>query len=161
GLRQLTGGPGDEGCAALPPLRWRANGSIIPNAQRRAIDYDDVDPIELNFTERRLVFVSSRTPDLGRDHARRSTTLWALRADGSKHPVSGTRNNDRWPFLLSSRFIAFSLWSRNREVITADASDIRPYEPAQASATLPTNAWLGAFTQIPGGHFGMLIKPPL
>ena len=27
------------------------------------------------------------------------------------------------------------------------------------SASRPTDAWLGAFTQMPGGHFGMLVKP--
>jgi hypothetical protein len=160
GLRQLTGGPDDEGCSAVPPLRWRADGSMIPDAERKASDYDDVDPIELNFADRRILFVSSRVPDLGRDHARRSTTLWVLHPDGRKEQVTGNRNNDRWPFLLSSRYIAFSLWSRNREVVTADA-DLRPYEPGMSCSTQPTNAWLGAFTSIPGGHFGMLTKPPM
>ncbi|MSR53270.1 MAG: hypothetical protein EXS09_08255 [Gemmataceae bacterium] len=159
GLKSLTGGVDDQGCTALPPLRWRAAGTLIPDAERRASDYDDVDPIELNFTDRRIAFVSSRTPDLGRDHARRSTTLWVLHADGNKQPASANRNNDRWPFLLSSGYIAFSLWSRNREVVTADLSNVHPYEPGTASATKPTDAWLGAFTQMPGGHFGMLIKP--
>ena len=84
GLRQLTGGPDDDGCAAVPPMRWRADGTVIPDAERRAIDYDDVDPVELNFTDRRIAFVSSRTPDLGREHARRSTTLWVLHPDGHK-----------------------------------------------------------------------------
>jgi len=159
GLRALTGGPDDEGCTALPPLRWRADGSLIPEAERGATDYDDVDPIELNFTDRRIAFVSSRTPDLGRDHARRSTTLWVLHADGRKQPASANRNNDRWPFLLSSGYLAFSLWSRNREVVTADLNDVLPYETGHSSASAPTDAWLGAFTQMPGGHFGMLIKP--
>jgi hypothetical protein len=156
GLRQLTGGPDDEGCAALPPLRWRSDGSVIPHSERRTTDYDDVDPIELNFTDRRIAFVSSRMPDLGRDHARRSTTLWLLEPDGRKRQITANRNNDRWPFLLSSGYLAFSLWSRNREVVADDMSDIRP---ASAGATAPTDAWLGAFTQIPGGHFGMLAKP--
>lgn len=161
GLRQLTGGPNDEGCSALPPLRWRCDGSVLSDAERRQTDYDDVDPIELNYTDHRIVFVSSRTPDLGRDHARRSTTLWVLHADGSKLPVTGNRNNDRWPYLLSSKYIAFSLWSRNREVVSADLRDIRPYEAGKLSATQPTDAWLGAFTQMPGGHFGMLVKPDM
>src|SRR5262249_52828865 len=86
GLRALTGGPEDEGCIHAPPMRWRTDGSLIPDADRRATDYDDVDPIELNFTDRRVVFASSRTPDLGRDHARRSTPLWALPPAGTKHP---------------------------------------------------------------------------
>lgn len=159
GLRALTGGPDDEGCTAVPPLRWRADGSTIPDVERRATDYDDVDPVELNFADRRIAFVSSRDPDLGRDHARRSTTLWVLHADGRKEPASANRNNDRWPFLLTSGYLAFSLWSRNREVVTADRGELRPAEYGVAGATRPTDAWVGAFTQIPGGHFGMLVKP--
>ena len=128
GLRQLTGGPDDAGCTVVPPLRWRTDGSVIPDAERQAVDFDDVDPIEINLTDRRIAFVSSRTPDLGRDHARRSTTLWMLKRNGSAQPLTGNRNNDRWPFLLSSRYIAFSLWSRNREVVAADLRDVRPVE---------------------------------
>jgi hypothetical protein len=161
GLRQLTGGPDDDGCSAVPPLRWRVDGSLIPDAERRATDYDDVDPVELNFTDHGIAFVSSRTPDLGRDHARRSTILWVLHSDGRKMPASANRNNDRWPVLLSSGYLAFSLWSRNREVVTADRTDVRPYSDGMACATRPTDAWLGAFTQMPGGHFGMLCKPPV
>jgi hypothetical protein len=159
GLRQLTGGPDDEGCAAVPPLRWRADKSRIPDAERRATDYDDVDPIELNFADRRILFVSSRAPDLGRDHARRSTTLWVLHSDGRKEQITGNRNNDRWPYLLTSRYISFSLWSRNREVIPADLGDLRPYESGMTCASRPTDSWLGAFTSS-AGHFGMLVKPP-
>ncbi len=85
--------------------------------------------------------------------------MWNLHADGRKQPASGNRNNDRWPFLLSSGYTAFSLWSRNREVITDDRGDLRPYSPGMACASQPTDTWLGAFTQIPGGHFGMLVKP--
>ena len=161
GLRQLTGGLDDPGCAALPPMRYRADGSIMPDAERRTIDYDDVDPVELNFQRRRIAFVSSRTPDLGRDHARRSTTLWTLHADGKREPASANRNNDRWPFLFPSKVIAFSLWSRNREVVTADETDIRPYEEGMACATPPTNNWLGAFQQTVGSQFGHLVKSPV
>src|SRR5947199_407494 len=82
-----------------PPLRWRADGTLIPDDERRATDYDDVDPVELPTADRQIMFASSRTPDLGRDHARRSTTLWVLGADGRKQPASGNRNNDRWPFV--------------------------------------------------------------
>ncbi len=35
GLRALTGGPDDEGCVDLPPMRWRGDGSAIPDAERR------------------------------------------------------------------------------------------------------------------------------
>jgi hypothetical protein len=159
GLRALTGGPDDPGCTAVPPLRWRADGSPIPDAERRAVDYDDVDPVELNFADGRIAFVSSRAPDLGRDHARRSTTLWVRHADGRTEPASANRNNDRWPFLLTSGYLAFSLWSRNREVVTADRGDVRPVEAGVAGSTNPADGWLGAFTQMPGGHFGMLVKP--
>jgi hypothetical protein len=161
GLRQLTGGPDDPGCTAVPPLRFRADGSIMPDAERRAIDYDDVDPVELNFRKRRIVFASSRTPDLGRDHARRSTTLWTLHADGTREPASANRNNDRWPFLFPSKVIGFSLWSRNREVVTADGSDIQPYREGMDCSTLPTDNWLGAFQQTVGSHFGNLVKTPV
>ena len=44
-------------------------------------------------------------------------------------------------------------------MVTADGTDLRPYEPGMACSTSPTDSWLGAFTSIPGGHFGMLIKP--
>jgi hypothetical protein len=158
-LRALTGGPDDEGCSAVPPLRFRADGSTLPDRERRSIDYDDVDPIELNYTDGRIAFVSSRSPDLGRDHSRRSTTLWILYQDGRKHPASANRNNDRWPSLLSSGYVAFSLWSRNREVVTADLSDIRPFDSVENSATRPTDIWSGAFIHMPNSHFGMLIKP--
>ncbi|HEX3149883.1 MAG TPA: hypothetical protein VHR66_17535 [Gemmataceae bacterium] len=160
GLHQLTGGPDDHGCTAAPPMRWR-DGKLMQETERQTIDYDDVDPIELNFAERRIVFASSRTPDLGRDHARRSTTLLVLHADGRMQPATANRNNDRWPFLLNSGYVAFSLWSRNREVVTGDRTDVRPYESGMAAATAPTDAWLGAFAQMPGGHFGMLVKPAI
>jgi hypothetical protein len=158
GLRQLTGGPDDPGCTALPPLRWRADHSLIPDDERRTTDYDDVDPVELNYTDHRIAFVSSRTPDLGRGHSRRSTTLWVRHADGRFEQMTGNRNNDRWPFLLSSSYLAFSLWSRNQEVVPADLGDLRPYD-GSAGATKPIDAWLGALVQIPGGLFGMLVKP--
>jgi hypothetical protein len=159
-LRQLTGGPDDAGAMAAPPMRFGPDGSVLPDAERRRIDYDDVDPVELRAEPREIVFASSRTPDLGRDHARRSTTLWLFR-DGKMSPASGNRNNDRWPFVLTSGYVAFSLWSRNREVITADETDIRPYDPAVPSATRPTDNWLGAFIRVSHNqpHFGMLVKP--
>ena len=162
GLRPLTGGPDDTGAVAVPPLRSRADGTPIPAADRTRIDFDDVDPVELSADPRVLVFASSRTPDLGRDHARRSTTLWVLRVDGSKTPLTANRNNDRWPWVMASGYVAFSLWSRNREVVTADATGIATFDPAVASATRPTDAWLGAFLRVSSsGHFGMLVKPPV
>jgi len=160
GLRQLTGGSGDEGTTSLPPMRFREDGSTIPDSERRQADYDDVDPVEIRAEPREILFASSRTPDLGRDHARRSTTLWVLRGDGTKTPATANRNNDRWPFQMSSGYAAFSLWSRNREVITADETSVAPFDPQIPSATSPTDSWLGAFILInSSGHFGMLVKP--
>lgn len=159
GLRQLTGGPGDSGAAAVPPMRFGPDGKPMPDADRRRIDYDDVDPVELRADPRQVVFASSRAPDLGRDHARRSTTIW-LTTDGRTAPVTANRNNDRWPVVLASGYVGFSLWSRNREVITADETDVRPVAPGEPSATRPTDYWLGAFAR-PGDsrpHFGMLVK---
>jgi hypothetical protein len=159
GLRQLTGGPDDPGCPEVPPMRFRPDGSVIPPGERQRTDYDDVDPIEISSNPRRIVFASSRTPDLGRDHARRSTTLWVLHPDGRTTPATANRNNDRWPFLTSSGYVAFSLWSRNREVVSADETDIHPYRPGEEAATRPTDHWLGAFLRISSnGHFGMLVK---
>jgi hypothetical protein len=163
GLRQLTGGPDDPGCTALPPLRYAADGrTILPDDERRRTDYDDVDPVYVDYSSRLIAFASSRTPDLGRGHARRSTTLWLLHLDGGhKYPLTANRHNDRWPFALASNYLTFSLWSRNQEVITADERDIRPWEPGMSSATAPTDAWLGALIQPGGGQFGALVKPHL
>jgi hypothetical protein len=161
GLRPLTGGPDDPGCTDLPPMRWRHAGdpAPLPEAERRSVDYDDVDPFPLN--DGAVVFASSRTPDLGRDHARRATNLWILNADGSRRPLTANRNNDRWPFLTAYNYIAFSTWSRNREVITADERDVRPFTPGKPAATRPTDSWLGAFVQPVGTHFGGMVKAPL
>src|SRR5262249_23690391 len=147
GLRQLTGGANDPGCTALPPMRYRSadDRSLLSDEERRTVDYDDVDPIALA-PNGRIVFASTRTPDLGRGHSRRSTHLWIMNEDGSVlRPLTANRNNDRWPVLLSTGYLAFSLWSYNPEVITADERDIRPNEPGLAAATRPVDAWIGAF----------------
>jgi len=162
GLRPLTGGPDDAGCTAVPPMRFgRDEHTLLSDDERRRADFDDVDPIYLDQSSGFIAFASSRTPDLGRGHARRSTTLWLMHlATGQKYPLTGNRYNDRWPFLMASNFIAFSLWSHNQEVITADESDIRPREIGMAAAaTAPADSWLGAFIQASGGQFGALIKP--
>jgi hypothetical protein len=159
-LRPLTGQADDPGCDAVPPMRFREDGTLIPDEERRRIDYDDIDPAYL--PDGRILFVSSRTPDLGRDHARRATNLWVMDADGhNKHPVTANRNNDRWPVVLSSGVVAFSLWSRNREVVTADERDIQPFKPGMPSATLPTDVWMGAALAPVSGRFGMLLKVPV
>jgi hypothetical protein len=161
GLRQLTGGPDDPGCTALPPMRWRSESdhTLIPDDERKRIDYDDVDPVELHYQQTpRLAFASSRTPDFGRNSTRRSTNIWELRLDtGAKRPLTANRANDRWPFLLSDNFVAFSLWSRNQEVIAPDERDIVPWEPGMKSPRPPCDMWLGAFLQ-PTGQFGGLLK---
>jgi hypothetical protein len=164
GLRPITGVAGDEGCDAVPPLRYADadKSQMLTAAERRTTDYDDVDPIELPFADRRLVFASSRTPDLGRDHTRRATILFGWnRRTLQATPLTANRNQDRWPVLLSSRLIAFSLWSRNREVVTADLRSVQPVQPHETGATRPTDAWQSAFIQPLGGHFGTLIKPAL
>ncbi len=121
-----------------------------------------MDPVETRADPRQIVFASSRTPDLGRDHARRSTTLWVRDQHGRLSPATANRNNDRWPWTMASGYVAFSLWSRNREVVSADATDVRPFEPGVPSATTPTDAWLAAFVRVSSaGHFGMLAKPPV
>src|SRR5262249_38114858 len=98
--------------------------------------------------------------DLGRGSARRSTTLWWMHANGAgKAPLTANRYNDRWPFLLTSNFLAFSLWSHNQEVIVADESDVQPWRSGMKSLRPPVNSWIGAFVQPLGGQFGMLVKP--
>src|SRR5262249_14340825 len=58
GLRPLTGGPDDEGCAVVPPMRFAPDGSVLPDRERRRIDYDDVDPVEVSREPRRILFAS-------------------------------------------------------------------------------------------------------
>jgi hypothetical protein len=160
GLRPLTGGPDDPGCTAVPPMRFAADGTtVLADAERRRVDYDDVDPVYADASNQLIAFASSRTPDLGRGHARRSTTLWLMHLDtGKKYPLTANRYNDRWPFLMTSNLLAFSLWSHNQEVITADEKDVRPHDPAAPGATAPADSWLGAFLQVGGGQFGALVK---
>ncbi|QDU77970.1 hypothetical protein Pan97_50490 [Bremerella volcania] len=158
GLRQLTGGPNDPGCTAVPPMRYDETGeAVLSDTKRKRIDYDDVDPTYAPGGH--IVFASSRTPDLGRDHARRSTTLWIMKEDGSdKKPLSANRNNDRWPWIASNGYVIFSLWSRNREVISRDLTTIEPYTDGADTATLPTDAWLGAHVEPNGDFFGSVLK---
>jgi hypothetical protein len=160
-LRALTGGPDDAGCIALPPMRYGSAGtsSLLSEQQRKAVDYDDVDPVPLPYDEGRIAFVSSRMPDLGRGHARRSTTLWTMElASGEKQPLTANRNNDRWPFMTAGGVLSFSLWSRNVEVLTQDERDIRPYDPRLPWATRPTDTWMGAFVKPVSAQFGALVK---
>ncbi|HEX4606746.1 MAG TPA: hypothetical protein VH092_00940, partial [Urbifossiella sp.] len=158
-LRPRTGGPDDPGCVELPPMRYAADGSALPPDERKRVDYDDVDPTDRG---EGFVFASSRLPDFGRDHARRATQLWAWNA-GEPRPWSLTanRNNDRWPFLtFAERLVVFSLWSRNREAVTEDASDIRPVGTAGTYATSATDLWVGSRVNLGGTQFGFVVKIP-
>ncbi len=161
-LRQLTGGPEDTGTTELPPLRYGAGDDQerLPDSERRRVDYDDVDPTD--GAQGRIVFASSRTPDLGRGHARRATNLWELDPiRGTKRSLTANRNNDRWPYLTANGFFAFSLWSRNNEVITADGKEVRPLAPGEKGLTEPIDYWLGAIVdQAANPRMAGLVKVP-
>lgn len=57
-------------------MRFDEKRFLLPDAQRLKIDFDDIDPIELADENQTLIFSSSREPDLGRDHSRRSLQIW-------------------------------------------------------------------------------------
>ncbi len=157
GLRQLTGGPDDPGCIAVPPLRFRADGSRLSDEDRRRLDYDDVDPTDLG--PNGFAFASSRLPDLGRDHSRRATQIWTW-APGAQapEPVTANRNNDRWPVLIAGEQILFSLWSRNREAVTADLTEVQPVSTGGDFATRPTDNWMAAVVMTNAAQFGYAVK---
>ena len=157
GLRKLTGGPDDPGCIAIPPLRFRADGSRLSDTERMKLDYDDIDPTDLG--PNGFAFASSRLPDLGRDHTRRATQIWTW-ALGAKSPqaVTGNRNNDRWPVLIAGDQILFSLWSRNREAVTADLSELKPVSAGGEFATHPTDNWMANVVMTNAAQFGYAIK---
>ncbi|RCS40596.1 hypothetical protein DTL42_24815 [Bremerella cremea] len=158
GLRQLTGNQGDPGCTQVPPLRYASDGkTLLSDEERRSIDFDDIDPTYAPGGH--IIFASSRTPDLGRGHARRSTTLWIMKEDGSeKKPLSANRNNDRWPWIADNGYVIFSLWSRNQEVVSADRHDIVAYQPGMQPTTLPTDAWIAAHIEPNADYFGTILK---
>jgi hypothetical protein len=155
-LRPLTGGPDDPGCVAPPPLRFAADGSRLPDGDRRRLDYDDVDPADGG--EGDVLFASSRIPDLGRDHSRRATQIWRRTADGRYQPVSANRNNDRWPVLATGDWILWSLWGRNRESVAADGAEVRPVTEGGGYATEPADNWMAARVSADGIHFGYVVK---
>jgi hypothetical protein len=158
-LKQLTGGPDDPGCIDLPPMRSASDGSLLPPEERKRLDYDDVDPVDRGDG---LIFASSRLPDLGRDHARRATQIWTW-PTGAAEPrnLTANRNNDRWPFLtFAEHLVIYSLWSRNREAVTEDASDIRPVGTGGTYATGPTDLWVGARINLGATQFGFSVKIP-
>jgi hypothetical protein len=157
GLTRLTGGADDPGCVALPPLRFAADGSRLADGDRTRLDFDDVDPADLG--DGAFAFASSRIPDLGRDHSRRATQIWVWRAGAaSPEPLSANRNNDRWPYLMSADLIVFSLWSRNREAVTEDRSEVVPVTPGGTYATEPTDRWMAARVAPNGTRLGYAVK---
>jgi hypothetical protein len=157
GLNKLTGGPDDLGCIAVPPLRFRADGSRLSDELRRRLDYDDVDPADLG--PNGFAFASSRLPDLGRDHSRRATQIWTW-APGAQapEPLTANRNNDRWPVLIAGNQVLFSLWSRNREAVAADLSEVRPVSTGGDFATRPTDNWMAVVVMANAAQFGYAIK---
>jgi hypothetical protein len=159
GLRQITGGPDDPGCDAAPPLRFAGDGSVLPIDERKRIDYDDIDPADRG--DGGIVFASSRGPDLGRGHSRRATQIWQLRpGEVVPKPLTANRNNDRWPVLVRDDYVLFSLWSRNREAVTADAKAVRPWSSGGSFATRPTDFWMAARVHPDGSQFGYVVKVP-
>lgn len=156
-IRQITGGSEDPGCVALPPMRYGADGKILSDTDRKQTDYDDVDPAEVGPDG--IAFASSRLPDLGRDHARRATQIWIWKEGAAApHPISANRNNDRWPAQTASDSLLFSLWSRNREAVTEDLTDIRPVSTGGKFATEPTDHWMAASLTPNGTLFGFSVK---
>jgi hypothetical protein len=157
-LKQLTGGPDDPGCVRLPPMRFAADGSRLPDDERRRIDYDDVDPVDRGNGE--FVFASSRIPDLGRDHSRRATQIWCRTDGGEFRPISANRNNDRWPVVTTGQWTMWSLWSRNRESVTGDGTEVRPVSEGEGFATAPAENWMAARVLPDGMQFGYVVKVP-
>ncbi len=161
-FRQLTGGPGDPGCHAVPPLRFDSSGALLGENERRQIDFDDVDPVDLG--PKGIAFVSSRLPDLGRDHSRRSTQVWRLPKNALENesheavPISANRNNDRWPFLLGCDRLVFSSWSRVTEGVTHDRKEVKPFSEGGSFAHHPYENWMASRLTPNGAEFGYAIK---
>src|SRR5205823_12931531 len=76
-------------------------------------------------------------------------------------PLTANRNNDRWPVLTQGQLVVFSLWSRNREAITADGRDVVPWTAGGAYANRPTDIWMGARLLPDGTQFGYTLKLPI
>lgn len=155
-IEPITGGPDDAGCVADPPMRFAVDGSVLASRDRRALDYDDVDPVDDGAGG--IVFASSRIPDLGRDHSRRATQVWHKPQGGAPRPLSANRNNDRWPFVASGNIVLFSTWSRNREAVSADGADVHPVSEGGTFATSPTDSWYAARVFLDGTQFGYAVK---
>ena len=157
GFEQVTGTASDSGCVASPPMRYAADGSLMSLEDRQRLDYDDLDPTDDGGNG--IIFASSRLPDLGRDHARRATQIWYWpQGDSAPHALTANRNNDRWPFQTAHTAILFSLWSRNREVISEDLREVVPFRKEGRYATAPTNQWVGSRVFPDGTQFGYAVK---
>lgn len=157
-LRRLTGGADDEGCVTLPPLRLDRDGERLPDDVRRRTDYDDVDPMLC--PDGTLVFASSRLPDLGSTHGRRATQIWIKRPDAKPTPLTGSRANDRWPYLLTNGYLTFSVWSHQDEVISNDGRTLVRNSEGVSGLTQPANHWFAAIQRLTGERFGMMAKIP-
>jgi hypothetical protein len=157
-LTPLTGGPGDAGCVATPPMRFAADGTALADADRRRTDYDDLDPTDLG--PNGFAFASSRLPDFGRDSARRALQLWRWPAGGAGPvPLTASRAADRWPVLVGGDRLVFSLWSRGREAVPADRSGVRPVGDGGPFATAPSDGWMAARVTANAAEFGYAVKP--
>jgi len=159
-LRPLTGTPDDPGCAAVPPLRFGTDGARLPDAERRRLDYDDVDPTLL--PDGTVFFASSRTPDLGgRD--RRATQIWLRPPGQPPRQHTASRANDRWPVVTPSLAVLFTLWSRQDEVVSADGTGLVRHDPPAAGLTAPADRWVGVSVTASSESFGQAVKvaPPV
>ncbi len=154
-LRPLTGGADDTGCVSVPPLRFAADGSFLPDDARKRLDYDDTDPVLLpNGT---LVFASSRLPDLGgRD--RRATQIWIREGGKPARTLTANRANDRWPTITVDYFLLFSVWSKQDEVISADGTGLVRHDPPAAGLTAPTDRWMAARIAPSAEQFAIGVK---
>ena len=156
-LKPLTGGSDDAGSGAVPPLRFAAaDGTTMSVDARRRLDSDDVDPADLG--PNGFAFASSRVPDLGRDHARRSTQIWTWPGGAAPAPLSANRNKYRRPTLIAGDIILISLWSRTREAVTADRADVRPASEGGESSTAPSDRWMAARFMTNGATFGSAVE---
>lgn len=168
GLRQVTGLPADPGCPEPPYLITAADGSKLSPAQRRRIDYDDIDPAYL--PDGRIVFASTRLPRKALYGEHRVTNLWVVNADGSDaHQITYNLSGERWPYVLKDGRILYSYWSRTLSRAAADgpvSGDDETRLEAQAArgkaplvtAPLPNN-WWPAVVNPDGTDFRALAKP--
>ena len=91
--------------------------------------------------------------------AGRATQIWTWAPGATApEPVTANRNNDRWPVLIAGEQILFSLWSRNREAVTADLAEVQPVSMGGDFATRPTDHWMAAVVMTNAAQFGYAVK---